>query len=526
LRKRHKIFYLSFLFICYNNIAPGQNTFFKSYAGFSGVSEVEANDGGIVIAGTGANGNNTDVCLMKTTIDGTIEWIKCFGGSLVEFPSCLIRTHDNCYVMAGRTNSFGVGGYDIFVIKTDSMGDTLWTRTYGGTGTDEAEAIVETNDSTLMIAGFSLSFGGSNGGVLILKINGNGDVIWCKLYESSLAGLNAYSINQTNDGGFIIGGSYSNLTIDGDFYLLKIDSAGNYLWDKYYGSSIPWSDSRVFCVKQTFDKGFVIAGKRGLVNSAHGISLFDIFKTDASGNMLWDKSYGDTAAYSIDVGYSIEETYDGGLIAAGIVNSFGSLQMYMQKTDNAGNLIWARGYGNGNFSGECRALQRKDSDFVIIGNLAFNTGYQFNVLGTDKNGVVGCYDSIIPAAIYNNQLTGANALGLATAVNLVAGKPPTIYIINNASAFTACLYNGVNENTSEPTFDIYPNPTNNSFVLKNIFSKGSILIQIRSVLGKIVYSIELSGMNEYLIDANLLNGIYFVCVSVEQRVLVKKLIVE
>jgi len=201
-------------------------------------------------------------------------------------------------------------------------------------------------------------------------------------------------------------------------------------------------------------------------------------------------------------------------VAAGIVNAFGPLQMYLQKTDSAGNLLWARTYGNNTSSSECRAIQRTDSGFVMIGQLGLGSPYPFSILKTDKNGIIGCYEYPSPSLVYNNPLSGTDAFGAAIPVNITAGKPPCRSIIHSTTEFTGCLLNSVNENTEDNIINIYPNPFSSGISIKiekqNVKHASFI---VRDIFGQPIFREEENNLNGIFVKSfnleNLASGIYF-----------------
>ena len=155
-----------------------------------------------------------------------ITFQKTFGGG-ADNASSAQQTDDGGYIIAGSTFSFGAGGADFYLIKTDTLGNLLWSKTYGGTEFEEANSVVQTNDGGYIIVGFSLSFGG---GGYIIKTNLIGDTTWTKIYLGG--GSEFKSVHQTFDGGYIMGG-----VIGGDAYLVKTDSLGGTQWTKIYGGT-------------------------------------------------------------------------------------------------------------------------------------------------------------------------------------------------------------------------------------------------------------------------------------------------
>src|SRR5438105_3146707 len=158
---------------------------------------------------------------------GQITFQKTYGGTDSDDGHAVKQTSDGGYIIAGTTYSFGVGNGDFYLIKTDSIGDTLWTRTFGGPSFDFIHAIDQTSDGGYILTGHTYSF----------SMGYNGDTLWTKTYRGANP-EEAYSVQQTTDGGYIIVGVTNLFTPDsGDVYLMKTDSSGNVLWTRTYGGT-------------------------------------------------------------------------------------------------------------------------------------------------------------------------------------------------------------------------------------------------------------------------------------------------
>jgi len=197
---------------------------------------------------------------------------------------------------------------------------TSWQRTYSGSKTDEGWSVVQTSDGGYIVAGTTTSYDGDGrlglipdeGDVYLIKTDANGNLIWQKNYGGPEEDA-GYSVLQTNDGGYIIAGKTESYGAGGsDVYLIKTDTNGNMLWQKSYGGSeLDCADS----VLETNDGGYIIVGTTSSYSSYGDLDVYFI-KTDANGNMLWQKTY-DGAERGTDIGRSVAQTSDGGYIIVG-----------------------------------------------------------------------------------------------------------------------------------------------------------------------------------------------------------------
>ncbi len=360
-----KILLLSIPFLFYTNMIIAQG-WEKTYGGTGldeGNSVQQTNDGGYIITGyTESFGSGfRDVYLIKTNANGDTLWTKTYGGTGYDDGLSVQQTNDNGYIIAGATNSFGAVNCDVYLIKTDANGDTLWTKTYGGTDYDIGYSGQQTNDNGYIIAGYTYSFGAGMGDVYLLKTDSVGDTLWTKTFGGAGDDM-GNSVKQTNDNGYIIAGkTYSFGSGMGDIYLIKTDFIGDTLWTKTYGGT-GWDEGT--SVQQTIDNGYIIAG----TTTSFGAGGYDVYliKTNENGDTLWTKTYGGTLD---DFGWSVKQTIDNGYIIAGHTYNFGAVNsdVYLIKTNENGDTLWTNTYGgiDGDFG---RSVQQTiDGGYIVAG---------------------------------------------------------------------------------------------------------------------------------------------------------------
>jgi len=315
--------------------SQGQEEWNQTFGGSNsgqGQSVQQTTDGGYIIAGITEIGG-VDVWLVKTNSQGNEEWNQTFGGDSLDLGQSVQQTTDGGYIITGWTNSFGNGGSDVWLIKTDSNGDSLWTKTYGGISGDGGFSVQQTSDGGYIIAGVTYSFGNGQGDIWLIKTDSQGQEEWN--YAIGGAGYDyGKSVKQTTDGGYIIAGvTYSFGNGESDVWLIKTDSDGNEEWNQTFGGS---DYDRGNSVQQTSDGGYIIAGD----TRSFGNDTLDVWliKTDSNGNEEWNKTFGDIHE---DIGYSVQQTTDDGYIITGytdISDSVGNNDVLLIKTDQYGNL--------------------------------------------------------------------------------------------------------------------------------------------------------------------------------------------
>ena len=207
-------------------------TFAKTYGGTNDdwASSVQRTyDGGYILAGyTRSFGAGwSDIFLIKTDAFGNVIWAKTFGGTSIDGAFSVQQTSDGGYIVAGSTYSFSVGLNDIFLIKTDAFGNVIWAKTYGGTNYDEAYSVQQTYDGGYIVAGMTNSFGAGGYDAFLIKTDANGNIQWAKTFGGTNLD-SASSVQQTLDGGYIVTGYTRSFGVgDYDVFLMKTYANGN-----------------------------------------------------------------------------------------------------------------------------------------------------------------------------------------------------------------------------------------------------------------------------------------------------------
>lgn len=347
-----------------------------SGVGFDKIFSIkETNDCGYIAVGytDSHDSGNFDFYIVKVDMTGSVQWEKRYGGSRTDIAYSVIQTPDGSYAVAGVTDSYGAGSNDFMVLKLNDKGEFLWQRIYGGAEWDEGKSIQSTPDGNIIVAGFTESeeFTGSDiSDFMIFKLNTfNGDLLWNNVYGIGVVNR-GYDIQVTSDNGYIVTGytSHTN-SAESNIQILKIDSGGNQQWIYEYNHGII---NEAYTINQTNDNGFIVAGYTKSTNDDLGDMI--ILQIDEDGILQWEKIFGGS---EIDKAFSIKQTTDNCFCVAGF--SYSSLSnnnnIILMKIDSLGNVVWKRDFHDDqdNDSIAYSAQQTSDGGYIIGGFISTYT---------------------------------------------------------------------------------------------------------------------------------------------------------
>lgn len=291
---------------------------------------------------------------------------KTIGGAGNESGFSTEQTADGGYIITGYTTSMGAGGADVYLLKTDAVGTKLWQKTFGGSGDDYGSSVRPTADGGYIIAGFTGSPGLVPTDVLLIKTDAAGNLVWEKTFDWS-GNDSAAGVRQTADGGYIVVGTCpgdaAEPNPEPDAFLLKTDAEGNFLWKKNFGNTQAnyWVEG--YAVEVTAD-GFILTGK---AESLQGFALY-LVKTDLSGNMLWEKTFDAPGGRQ---GNSVIPTVDGFVIVGksevAVAGEGSSADVYLLKTDFLGEMAWEKTFGTAGLDAGYEVRQTTDGGYILTG---------------------------------------------------------------------------------------------------------------------------------------------------------------
>ena len=334
----------------------------------------KSNDGGYLIAGSTASyGNGTEILFMKLDSIGNIIWTKTLGGTGNDQIVRIRQTSDGGYIASGNTSSYG-SNMDIIIVKITSTGALEWVRTLDCGLWENGIDIGQTSDG-----GYIVGCGGgltaSDQKLAIAKLTSTGAVTWFKRFNWSTA--TGTGIKQTSDGGYIASGGNST-----DICLVKFDGSGNIQWTKSYAGS---GNEVSYEVVITSDGGYLISGDTW----SYGVGNQNIWliKTNSTGTILWNKTYGQSGKMIRNGGTYINQ--DGSYIISGVEYTTGTTDnCFLFKVSTTGNLVWVRSYGGSGLDMISKVVQSNDKGFAAIGySNSFGVGnHDLYFIKTDSNG--------------------------------------------------------------------------------------------------------------------------------------------
>ncbi|MEE8371456.1 MAG: hypothetical protein V3R73_04845, partial [Sphingomonadales bacterium] len=298
-------------------------------------------DGGFVVAGQIEleSANRYEAWVFRLDAGGGVLWQKTFGGPAYDIANSVTATADGGFVVAGHTYSKGAGAGDLWVFKLDGGGKLLWEKTFGGAGTEDASQIIALSDGGFAVAGYTNSQPEGSGNSWVLRLDSKGGLLWEKYFEGASADP-VRSIVATGDGGFALAGYTRSKGAGGyDFRVLRLDRLGGLLWDKTFGGT---EHDYAFAIAAAADGGFAVAGQ----TASKGAGLNDVWvlKLDASGELLWEKTFGRA---DVEEAKSIVAMADGGFLVAAqaLREERSGFDLWLLRLDSAGELIWEENYG-------------------------------------------------------------------------------------------------------------------------------------------------------------------------------------
>jgi hypothetical protein len=285
----------------------------------------QTSDGGYIIVG---NGNTNSVWLIKTDANGSTVWTNTFTGTYVDYyyGYTVQQTTDGGYIIIGMTSSEDNYG-DFWLLKTDNTGHQMWEKTFGGSAIEDCSSGQQTTDGGYILAGYTYETESGYSDVWLVKIDGNGEMVWNKTFGGPEDEW-GHAVQQTTDGGYIITGE--TIWEEPSIFLIKTDSNGNRIWEKIFEEN---RHDYANAIQQTTDDGYIIIGQT-YINDSNGYDIL-LMRTDSDGNKSWHRTF-DKAPH--EWGRSVKQTTDKGYILLGdtYLSDTPWSDIWLIKTDSQG----------------------------------------------------------------------------------------------------------------------------------------------------------------------------------------------
>lgn len=512
------------------------------------------------------------------------QWDKTFGGSDAEVFKSLQQTSDGGYIIGGFSYS-GIGGdksqanrgqvsstSDYWILKLDASGNKIWEKAFGGNNKDELFIVRQTSDGGYILGGSSNSpLSGDKSQPFqgdfdywVVKIDASGVKLWDKTFGGSNKD-ELLALEQTSDGGFILGGtSESGISGDksqisqgdSDYWIVKLDLNGLKIWDKTYGGN---ADDALRTIKEISGGGYILGGSSNSGISGNksaaskGGSDYWVLKLDQNGSKVWDKTIGGS---DDDYLISLKQTTDGGTILGG--NSYSNIggdktqvhkgdgDYWAVKLDNIGNKTWDKTLGGNSFDELLEIQQTVDGGYIL-------GGWSGTGINGDKSEINrGLIDMWAVKLNNNGTKIWDKTIGADNADDLISltqtadggylfGGTSSSNINNDKTSASKGVSDywivklapdilGIRESRNNSNISIFPNPNQGKFKLdmSNLTSPKAELT-VSDLVGKVILKREFKTFNNQLSEEiNLPNakGIYMLQLKTGDQVISRKIVVE
>jgi Secretion system C-terminal sorting domain len=506
-----------------------------------------------------------------------MQWQKRIGGDDWQVSASSQQTLDNGFIIIGSSNSNisfdktenSRGSYDYWMVKTDENGTIQWDKTIGGLSDDPIRVVRQTPDGGYILCGVSHSVTiggdkteaavGNSPDFWIVKTNATGSIEW----QNVIGGTSEddpFTLEVTADGGYIVGGlSRSNISGDKtennrglyfDYWVLKLDSTGNIIWQKTIGGD---SADTLSSIIETSDGGYLLGGY-----SSSGISAektescrggFDywVIKLDNIGNIIWQKTIGGT---DTDYLSKVIQCPDGGYVLAGYSRSTvsgdkteankGVWNFWVVKINESGVIEWQKVYG-GNADEELLAATKcTDGGYIFTGSSTSGIfgdkteanygGYDAWVVKTDSIGTIlweksfggngsDGFNSVVQTTDGGYFLSAGTDSSISGTMNLSPKGIFDYWILKLAPDNLSINENEIFENL------FIQNPITTSIEINSSTKITSATLILTDILGKIIFTKNNQTIEaNYTIPISVSKGMYLLTIKSENRSAVKKLI--
>jgi len=499
-------------------IASSQNTFMQTYGGENfeqSAGIVASGDGGYLVCGYSASfdSSGASIYLLKIDAAGNHVFSKTYGGSAFDLPTGLVATLDGGYAVSGITWSFGAGDADAFLLKTDSSGNLLWMKTLGTVTRDKPFGMVQTSDWGFAITGtvkYDPVSANVDEKIFLLKTDANGDPQWFETYGGT-ASEEPSSVIQSYDGGFLITGYTQSFGAgSNDCYVLKTDSIGSILWAKTFGTALHETGNSII---QTLDTGYAIAGTSEGCGFGNGDML--IVRLDSSGDTLWSRCYGTSA---LEGASQIIQAVNGDLMVLGLSIAASNYDILLLRLDAQGNLLNSVKLGSGGEQAPSDLCMAHDSAWIITGQSNTDSDPYNDILvaKVSADGEADCFTESLNMGMKPITLNVTDSVQLFAKNFIEQPHTPSEFITNTITK-NFCSLNSTEERKPH-TVDVFPNPFAD-FIMFRTHSNQETELQLRiyDIMSRTVIMENFTGKEITINGRRLSEGAYFYSLKGERQ---------
>lgn len=517
-----KITLIVFSFLLFGTVTAQDSLFLAKIGDNQGSESTESiiqnSKGNLIIAGSSDafGGGDADAMLIEADLSGNVLWAKTYGGTSDDYIIDVKQTSDGGYIGVGITESFGAQSQDYWVVKTDSAGAVQWEKRYGGSGDDQAWS-VSVDGNNYFVCGGSDSYGVGGTDLWALKLDATGDVLWQNAYGSGGEDANPGPFGEyvgrgvvNQNGRYAISGLSDSVGHGGtDIWLAQLDAnSGSILWQFAYGDiddEGAWSFS-------TSNSGYFLTGAY-TVPSPYETDVWAL-EVDTTGSIAWQKTYG--LAGDWDESLFTAPTSDGGVVMGAWYESGPDWVATMLKTDASGNLEWATEYDLNDYDWTNSVAELDDGTFALAGISTDTTNWDDDMLiaRTDSMGSVSnCANISNMTLIENTTTTSRMSITMTRTATMDSGATVSSTVQSvTPNVNKICTEGMITSNepvlTSIDQISVFPNPTSGSITFE-VSQAQKFQLEILDATGKLMNRYH-GGSNKLQIDVDsFASGLYF-----------------
>lgn len=479
---------------------------------------IQTQDGGYLIGGQTQllDPGRNDMCLIKLDANGDTMWTKIYGDMLTwEEPNKIIEQADGSLVICGTYYTNASTAQEIFLMHTDAAGALLWCKGYGGNSDDYAPDFIQTSDGGFILTGQTNSYGLDFIDMYVIKTNSTGDTLWTSTFGGGYIEYGSL-IAEVPGGGYQVAGQIkTGFASTTDVLLVRLDAQGQLLWSSSFGNSSNTAPAGLVVLP---DGSCVIGGSGA--NPANNSSDYFLTKRDAQGQDVWSYYYGGPGIHDC---FSMERCADGGYAMCGVTdnNTNANWDGMLMKTDSTGQLLWEHKYGGGMYDYFDGLSQTSDNGFILSGGKTGSNGLRaLYVVKTDASGNSLCNTYALPLTQYSFLMQSVPT----SHVREYGGSPANITFPMRGymPVTTLCTNVGSNENELPQTaLQLFPNPAAPGETIQlggNWMPGNTVQVQVFDVAGRLLLTQTYSGQNSSVtLPASYAPGVYTIRVSPQRQ---------